>query len=252
MIAEQKKLDQKLKQLYKDYEDYKEIEGTLIPSKNGKYYKYTNYVNGVKVHIPSENKELIRNLAIKKYYKKSIEACEREKKAIEAYISKAPKDVDPEVFFRSDAFYSKLLTPVFGDTSAESWGRQEYDKSLNHPEQLLVPTLKGELVRSKSEAIIADELYRNNLEYRYEAKLAIDNTFFYPDFMVMNRRGRIVVWEHFGMMDDPGYQRKYFYKMDKYIKDGYVPTINMIATYETSDNPFSSLVAREVIATYFS
>jgi hypothetical protein len=251
MIAEQNKLDNRLEQLNKEYEGYKGIMGTLIPSKNGKYYKFYNYINGEKVHIPSNNKELVRGLAIKKYYKKTIAACESEKKAIEAYLSKVPKDVDPEIFFRNDALYSKILAPVFGETFTKGWGSLEYEKSYNHPENLIVPTLKGDLVRSKSEAAIADELFRNNLEYRYEAKLSIDSNCFYPDFMVMNKRGRILIWEHFGMMDDPGYQRKYFYKMEKYIKAGYVPTINMITTYETSDNPFSSLTAREAISTYF-
>ena len=42
----------------------------------------------------------------------------------------------------------------------------------------------GERVRSKSELVIANLLYKNNIPYMYECPLKINNNTVYPDFTV--------------------------------------------------------------------
>ena len=53
-------------------------------------------------------------------------------------------------------------------------------------------TYKGERVRSKSEMIIANELFRNNIPYKYELPIELENwnkkVTIYPDFTVLNKR----------------------------------------------------------------
>ena len=62
-------------------------------------------------------------------------------------------------------------------------------------------TIKGELVRSKSEAIIANFLYTNNIEYSYEKiypNLMDENKIYKPDF-TLNLAGENVYLEYFGL-----------------------------------------------------
>ena len=68
---------------------------------------------------------------------------------------------------------------------------------------------------------------------------------FYPDFMfVLPNCRMIVIWEHFGMMDDPEYLRKAMYKFDAYSRAGWVLGKNFFFTYETEATPFTFFDAR--------
>ena len=75
----------------------------------------------------------------------------------------------------------------------------------SHPDMCMFYTSKGERVRSKSEVIIADVLNREGVPYRYEYPIYIKGIGkIYPDFTVLNIGIRKeMIWDHFGMMDDP-------------------------------------------------
>lgn len=78
------------------------------------------------------------------------------------------------------------------------WNTEEYAVNLFHPKNLRYETEQGEMVRSKSEVIIANLLYsyRKDILYKYERpfiliKDGMEKTI-YPDFTIMNRHiGRI-------------------------------------------------------------
>lgn len=66
--------------------------------------------------------------------------------------------------------------------------------------------LSDDLVRSKSEVIIANLLHERGLPFEYEQPLfASDGTFYLPDFTVA-AGGRTWYWEHWGRLDDEGYR----------------------------------------------
>ena len=74
-----------------------------------------------------------------------------------------------------------------------------------HPENLIHRTAKGDLVRSKSEVIVADTLTRLGISYKYEEPLfAKDDPtdFRLPDFTV-TYEGDTWYWEHLGMCPCP-------------------------------------------------
>lgn len=54
------------------------------------------------------------------------------------------------------------------------------------PGQRTYTTLKGEIVKSKSERDIADWLYRHNIKYSYENKTLLKDFSFRPDFFIPN------------------------------------------------------------------
>ena len=61
----------------------------------------------------------------------------------------------------------------------------EIQRTIN-PGQRTYTTLKGEIVKSKSERDIADWLYRHNIKYVYEKKMLLKDFSFRPDFYIPN------------------------------------------------------------------
>ena len=63
---------------------------------------------------------------------------------------------------------------------------------------------------------------------------------FYPDFTIMHpKTGKLLYWEHFGLMDAPEYRDKAFRKLRIYADHGILPGINLITTYETRSHPLT-------------
>ena len=77
-------------------------------------------------------------------------------------------------------------------------------------EYLIHRTMRGEMVRSKSEVIIADHLANNDIEYEYERPLTIGGVTKYPDFTIEDMEsGLTVYWEHSGMLHVPSYKARW-------------------------------------------
>ena len=92
-------------------------------------------------------------------------------------------------------------------------------------EGLIHRTERGELVRSKSELVIADKLHARGIEYAYEQPLVLpDGRIRYPDFTIADHaRGVTYYWEHLGLLDDPGYRARWARKRAEYITAGIKP-----------------------------
>lgn len=84
-------------------------------------------------------------------------------------------------------------------------------------EHLIHRTSRGEMVRSKSEVIIADHLANNGIEYRYEQDLTIDGVTKSPDFTIEDAEsGENYYWEHCGMLHVPSYSERWEEKLAWY------------------------------------
>ena len=91
-------------------------------------------------------------------------------------------------------------------------------------EYLIHRTARGEMVRSKSEVIIADHLANNGIEYGYEQPLAIEGVTKYPDFTIEDMEsGQTFYWEHCGMLHLPSYRRRWEAKLGWYRAHGILP-----------------------------
>ena len=53
------------------------------------------------------------------------------------------------------------------------------------------------------------------------------------------------------MMDNPNYSKKVVSKLQLYISNGIIPSIQLITTYETKENPLSSEVVEKIVEHYF-
>ena len=108
------------------------------------------------------------------------------------------------------------------------------------------------MVRSKSEAFIANELSARGIPFRYECLLDIDGATYYPDFTIMRPFDRkIIIWEHFGLLDKPSYIDNATSKLNMFIKNGWIPGKNLIITTETDQFPLDIRQIEELVKFHF-
>jgi hypothetical protein len=105
---------------------------------------------------------------------------------------------------------------------------------------LIHRTVRGDLVRSKSEVIVADILHELGAQYAYEQPfVGADGTTRYPDFTVDDAEiGRRTIIEHLGMLDLPDYRRRWEEKLIWYSKQNVLPIEaggGKVATLVTTD-----------------
>ena len=98
-------------------------------------------------------------------------------------------------------------------------------------------TARGDdLVRSKSEVIVADALHDLGLKYRYEAPLQFPGEVpRHPDFTIERAGGKPVYWEHLGRLDLAGYRADWEARKAWYASHGILP-------YEDGGGPSGALV----------
>jgi len=145
---------------------------------------------------------------------------------------------------------SKYFTPESEELS--NWMHSPYERNTNHPENLLHKGLSGNLLRSKSEAMIDIALTTNKIPFRYEETLNLGDTTIYPDFTILHpKTGKIYYWEHFGLMDNPPYIKNFHLKLQTYVSAGIIPSIDLIITCETLDKPLGIDDIEKTITHYF-
>lgn len=89
---------------------------------------------------------------------------------------------------------------------------------------LIHRTARNELVRSKSEVILANCLANAGVEYAYERPLTLGGTTKYPDFTIEDMEsGTTFYWEHCGMLHVPDYDRRWQTKRAWYRAHGILP-----------------------------
>ena len=132
------------------------------------------------------------------------------------------------------------------------WAQAEYPTNPYFPEHLIYRSPSGTMVRSKSEALIATLLFTNKIPFRYECALQLDDTTIYPDFTILHPITRqVYYWEHCGMMDSPVYAMKATKKLHLYTSHGFIPSIQLITTYESQTSPLDTTLFNTLIQYYF-
>ena len=146
------------------------------------------------------------------------------------------------------------MLPYFKPESQEltEWMNSPYDTNPKYPEQLIHKTASGRNVRSKSEAIIDAVLYTNRIPFRYECALNLADYIIYPDFTIRHpKTGQLYYWEHFGLMDNPAYAKNACSKLHLYVSHDIIPSVHLIATYETKNNPLDYKYVLNLIKHHF-
>lgn len=142
---------------------------------------------------------MAEKLAMKKYYKLRKQDLMRELDASNAYIRKVQKENNASDMLLENDGYIELLGKAFEPHSEilEVWMTEEYETNKKYPEKLNIKGTQGKYLRSKSEAMIDNVLFRKRIPFRYENQLVLDGMVIYPDFTIRHpKTGEYYYWEH--------------------------------------------------------
>ena len=162
----------------------KEPEGSLCTSKNksGKvryYHKYRGKKNNLVDKFISD-KLLAQSLAEKSYYRKMQECIEKELHVLKNFEKQYSPDEKYNIYRKLSAERKELIDPLYlpAEMQAEQWNKEQWNQFEKFREGLKFETDRGDMVRSKSEVIIANMLNqrKDQLSYRYEAELYLEKT----------------------------------------------------------------------------
>lgn len=199
-------------------------------------------------YIPNKQRDFAAQLAQKDYDAKLIKVVEKEICALENYLKKTDSFTSIEKLYEKlSPGRQSLITPVTlpDKQYAEKWMKSKEKQQTFLETFQKYTTAQGEMVRSKSEVIIADTLFRYGIPYCYEVPLKIktrpnEKITVHPDFLCLNVRTREdFYWEHFGLMDNPEYLSNAISKIRNYSNNGIFPGRKLIFTMETSESPLS-------------
>ncbi|MCX2472760.1 AAA family ATPase [Pedobacter sp. MC2016-05] len=142
----------------------------------------------------------------------------------------------------------RRLTDLFGAPEIKEIKKKFYDS------RYIQVSEKGEFMISKSEVIIADKLFNNNIPYVYEDPLSDGSgVTIHPDFTIEDSdTGIIYYWEHLGMLNQDGYRVKWNRKQEWYTRNGIQEhTIDQNADKQliiTRDKPDGGIDSAEIKA----
>lgn len=246
MEKEIEKLQEKLEQL---------PEGKLICCQSKQQCKWYQSDGHTKSYIPQSDKDLAEKLAFKKYLTLQLQDLVNEKRALAFYLKHHSPDFEKSIQLLIDnPGYQELLEPYLTPLSQTlaNWSRAPYERFAGHPEDLIHKSSSGNMVRSKSEALIDMFLYRNQIPFRYECALHLGETTLFPDFTIRHpQTGEIFYWEHFSLMDKPFYYNNAYSKLQFYASYNIIPSINLITTFETREHPLNIEMVEKTVEYYF-
>lgn len=250
MKEERERLEKEISLLEKQIKKLPAKDFVLI--QNGKYQKWYESQQGELKIIKKKEREFAQKLAQRRVLCERLKRVSEEEKAIKLYLEKSPGRIDVDDYF-SEKGYGKLLDNRYSQEAlAVAWANEEYPRKTDYLTGLTKRTSFGLLVRSKSEAAIAEALYRHGIPFRYEWVQKFDGVEYGIDFTSMNPvTGKIFYWEHFGFMDDAGYVTRTIPKIKTFSDNGIFLGVNLIITGETLDHPFMPDDAERAIRHFF-
>ena len=138
------------------------------------------------------------------------------------------------------------FTCLFEAPNIVEYKKKYYERALIHR------TLKGDLVRSKSEVIIANMLYEAGIEYEYEKELNLgEDGVRIPDFTIEDAEsGLCFYWEHCGMLGDAAYNKHWQEKQALYKKHGIIEGENLIVSKDSLNGGIDSAAIKHLIDQY--
>lgn len=145
--------------------------------------------------------------------------------------------------------YSKPQQSVLArrNTNLFEYSVREEAMSIPYIEGLIHKTLSGDIVRSKSEVIIANELYNEGIKFEYEKLIEENGHRRIPDFTFEDASGDTIIWEHLGLLNNPLYRASWEEKLSFYKSIGFVEGENLFTTRDHENGGIDSNEIKEVV-----
>ena len=215
-----------------------------IHIKNGqKYYSLSDGRH--ETYLSKKKSDVVYLIAQRNYYEKVKKILENNIKELTRFTERYVHQAEQVVYAGLSGDRRELVKPYDPDTLKMIERIQsERFEIVPYSDGCRYETDKGEKVRSKSEVIIANLLngYSDILRYQYEKPLYLENdgteVVVHPDFTVYNMiTGKIIYWEHAGMIDDTEYASDFVRKYNLYLANGFIPCDNLMITFECQEKP---------------
>ncbi len=198
-------------------------------------------VHGKRVYLRKENKELIQQLAQKEYFRKLLPSLEQELALLTKLSRFYKTEGELQVCSRLTPLKSELIQPITptDEQLIEEWMKQPCSFKKIDANIVTYRTANDELVRSKSEALIANLLKDMKIPYRYEKALMLSKKrVLHPDFTIFDVYHRREVYlEHLGMLDNQDYLNFNLKRIKIYEENGIFIGDRLILSFETGENP---------------
>ena len=222
--------------------------------KHTEYY-WINSDNGCGSYIKQRNIKLAAALAQKAYDRVILRYAAKELRLIDKLIKNYKKENIDMVYEVLSKDRQLLVHPIWpsDEEFLREWLKQESCQGTFDEDFPEFYTKNNERVRSKSEILIANDLFDYKVPYLYECRINLPGygTAF-PDFIILDmKKRRTIIWEHLGKMDDPDYVERNLRKINAYLKNGYVIGETLILTFETHDQPLNTVIVDKIIKHYF-
>ena len=200
--------------------------------------------------IPKSQRQIAEQLCHKRMLMETKSYLEHNKRVLETFLedytlsNSVTLPENPEFRNLLRSYYEKNDLAAHNLTSEayiridDNWASEPYTRKTDHPENLTIPTKAGFPVRSKSEALICNELFDAGIPFRYEQALDLGGIILYPDFTIRHpSSGKIIIWEHFGLLEMEDYTQNVIRKLSNYLQSQFIPGDNLILTYESRSVP---------------
>lgn len=210
-------------------------------------------LNGTLIYLNKDNKRLISRLMEKRINERILKHIESNIK----FLNKITKSYKGIEYFLGDGVIKEIEAKIgkgfkvsyFLDDSHKV---NSIDFKANEFRQSnkIHKTPNGIAVRSRAELVIATFLEMKGIKYIYEHTLKLPFRTVAPDFTIMRKSdGKKIIWEHFGMMDNPGYYESRMELLTEYHEAGWLPYDNFIATFGEKDSPIDMTVLETICET---
>ncbi len=206
-----------------------------------RYYHMTEPGNPEGKYITREHRSLAEALAQKDYTDQFLKHGRSELSRLEKVLSLISSDNGDLIYQKLPEARKCLISPYITPRNLyiKEWQAKSFKANPYMPENKIYDTRRGEKVRSKSEAILADMLYELGIPYHYEMPLRLKSGGTrYPDFTLLDSKTcREIYLEHFGLLNDEDYRNNCLHKLNEYRHNDIYPGKNLIITYEAEESP---------------
>lgn len=226
-----------------------------IRNSNG-HYQYTLLEKGAcGQYISVKNKDYLMQCLQKHYEKKVNRKLKGLIVELDRFLEKYNFNDIVDIYEKSSMGRKAMVTPIICSQKdyVEKWlldhrGNQN-TIAIENKKYL---TEQGEYVRSKSEKIIADMLYKYGIPYQYEPSIMMKSgKVLCPDFVALNVSARkTYYWEHLGLLDNTDYVEHNLNKIDLYEKNGIFVGEKLIISTESGRSPIDVKIIDEKIKKY--
>lgn len=260
MYRVEQELKKELQMLYKIEKDIKEKlkkapKGSLrISNSHSKpeyYYKQEGNSRGNGNYIKKKDLAKAKNIAQRDYNIQLLEMIEKHITLIKRFIGQYVSTKPEGVYGTLNPYRKELVSPLYisDEEYVKQWLAVEYQGKGFEEGVGGFMTERGEMVRSKSEKIIADKLFSMGIPYRYEYPITLFNGVrVYPDFTLLKMPERKEVYlEHLGLLEDDLYLQSALRKLNSYGDNGIFIGDNLLITFESSRYPLNMKMLEGVL-----